>query len=146
MNASQYLDAEEFVGKSRTILGNFQGYRVLHADGRLFHGSFRANEAARKYTRAVHLQGDGVPVTVRISKGGGDPFAHFSNTVGLATRFYLPNGRFTNLVMLSQKLFIVNSIEQLHGILDAGAPLSPGGPMNRERLRAFVASNQKYLR
>ena len=141
MNASQYLDAEEFVRKIRAILGNFQGYRALHADGRLFHGSFRANEAARQYTRAVHLQGDEIPVTIRISKGGGDPFAHFSNTVGLATRFYLPNGRFTNLVMLSQKLFIVNSLRQLHDILDAGTPLSPGGPMNREGLKSFVACN-----
>ena len=141
MHASQYDDAEELVQKIRAVLGNFQGYRALHADGRMFRGFFRANENARKYTRAVHLQGDEVPVTVRVSKGGGDPFAHFGNTVGMAVRFYLPNGRVTNLVMLSQLLFVVNSLEQLHGILEAALPLAPGGPMNKEGLMAFVARN-----
>jgi catalase len=33
-------------------------------------------------------------------------------TVGMATRVYLPDRRVTNLVMLSQKLFIAQSIEQ----------------------------------
>lgn len=141
MQASQYSDAEGVVRKIRDILGNFPGYRVLHADGRLFRGTFRASGSASRYTRAVFMQGDEVPVTVRISKGGGDPFAHFGNTVGLATRFYLPNGRFTNLVMLSQLLFVVNSVEQLQGILAAAAPLSPGAPINKEGLSAFLARN-----
>jgi catalase len=87
------------------------------------------------------MQGDEVPVTVRVSKGGGDPFAHFGNTVGMATRFYLPNGRVTNLVMLSQKLFVVNSLDQLNGILDAAAPLAAGGPMNKEGLMQWVSRN-----
>jgi catalase len=141
LSTTQFRDAEEFVAKIRAVLGNFAGYRVLHADGRMFHGSFKANDKARQYSRALHLQGDEVPVTVRISKGGGDPFAHFGNTLGLATRFYLPNGRYTNLVMLSQKLFVVNSLEQLHAILDAAAPLTPGGPMNKEGLMAFLPRN-----
>ncbi len=141
MHPSQYDTAEHIVQQIRAVLGNFEGYRALHADGRMFRGSFRANENARRYTRAVHMQGDEVPVTVRVSKGGGDPFAHFGNTVGLATRFYLPNGRVTNLVMLSQKLFVVNTLDQLHGILAAAVPLTPGGPMNKEGLMAFVAKN-----
>jgi len=141
MHASQYMRAEQIVRKIRAVLGNFQGYRALHADGRMYRGTFRATDAARRYTRAIHMQGDEVPVTVRVSKGGGDPFAHFGNTVGMAVRFYLPNGRVTNLVMLSQKLFVVSTLEQLEGILEAAAPLTPGGPMNKEGLMAFVARN-----
>lgn len=141
MTLTQFQDAEQLVDKIRAVLGRFAGYRVLHADGRLFHGVFRASDSARTYSRAAHLQGEEIPVTVRLSKGGGDPFAHFGNTVGMATRFYLPNGRFTNLVMLSQELFVVNSLEQLHGILDAAAPGEAGGPMNKEGLMAFIARN-----
>ena len=141
MTGTQFGDAEEIVTKIHAVLGNFEGYRALHADGRIFRGSFRAFDNARNYSRAAHLQGADVPVTVRLSKGGGDPFAHFGNTVGMATRFYLPNGRFTNLVMLSQELFVVNTLQQLQGILDAAAPLTTGGPMNREGLMAFVAQN-----
>lgn len=141
MSVTQFEDAEVLVEKIRAVLGKFAGYRVLHADGRLFRGVFRATDTAKKYSRAAHLQGGEVPVTVRLSKGGGDPFAHFGNTVGMATRFYLPNGRFTNLVMLSQELFVVNSLEQLHGILDAAAPLASGGHLNKDGLMAFLATN-----
>lgn len=138
---SQYRGAEEIVAKIRRILGNFPGYRALHADGRLYRGTFRATPEAADFTRAQHLQGEEVPVTVRFSKGGGDPFAHFAATVGMAVRFWLPDGRVTNLVMLSQKLFVANSVEQFLGLLEAGLPTRPGGPVNRAGLQAFLAQN-----
>lgn len=135
---SQYAHAEEIVEKIHAVLGRFSGYRTLHADGRLYRGSFRAYPAARDHSRAVHFQGDEVPVTVRYSKGGGDPFAHFSATVGMATRFYLPDGRVTNLIMLSQKLFVARSVEQFLALVDAAAPVAPGAGPNREALRAIL--------
>jgi catalase len=138
---SQYRRSEDIVEKIHRILGLHPGYRTLHADGRLFRGVFRANAVAREYTRAVHLQGDEIPVTVRFSKGGGDPFAHFNQTVGMATRFYLPDGRVTNLVMLSQKLFFSNTIEQFVALLESGLPQTPGGPINKEGLDRFMATN-----
>jgi len=138
---SQYVQANEIVEKINRVLGKFEGYRSLHADGRLYKGSFQANATAAKYTRAIHMQGHEVPVTVRFSKGGGDPFAHFGSTVGMATRFYLSDGRVTNLVMLSQKLFIANTVEQFLELLNSGLPLQAGGPPNLEGLKAFLAVN-----
>ncbi|MVT09435.1 catalase family peroxidase [Chitinophaga tropicalis] len=138
---SQYIHSGEIVEKIGKILGYFPGFRSLHADGRLYRGVFKANEAAKLYTRAVHLQGDEIPVTVRFSKGGGDPYAHFSSTVGMATRFYLPDGCVTNLVMLSQKLFIARTVEQFMDLLEAGLPKEPGGPINKEGLQHFFAAN-----
>ena len=135
---SQYGHAEEIVDKIHAVLGRFQGYRTLHADGRLYRGTFKAYPSAQAYSRAIHLQGDELPVTVRFSKGGGDPFAHFSATVGMATRFYLPNGRVTNLIMLSQKLFVARSVEQFLALVDAAAPLEPGAGPNLEGLRAIL--------
>lgn len=149
---SQYRRSEEIVRKIRAILGNYAGYRALHADGRLYRGTFRANALAKTYTRAPHLQGSEVPVTVRFSKGGGDPFAHFGNTVGMGTRFYLPGGGVTNLVMLSQKLFIANTVEQFVALLDAAMPTDPnaarpgGAPnLNMERLHEFLAKNPNSM-
>jgi len=138
---SQYKHADEIVRKIGKILGYFPGYRTLHADGRFYKGTFRATADAANYTRAPHLQGDEIPVTVRFSKGGGDPYAHFSNTVGMATRFYLPDGRVTNIVMLSQQLFIANTVEQFLGLLEAGMPTGPNGPINKEGLQKFLAKN-----
>lgn len=135
---SQYHLAGELITKIHAVLGRHEGYRTLHADGRFYRGSFQANVQAPRYSRAVHLQGAEVPVTVRFSKGGGDPFAHFSATVGMATRFYLPDGRVTNLVMLSQKLFIARSIDQFVTLVDAAAPLTPGGPPNLDGLKAIL--------
>jgi len=135
---SQYRKATEIVEKIHAVLGKFPGYRTLHADGRLYRGSFKAYPVAKHFTRAMHMQGDEVPVTVRYSKGGGDPFAHFSATVGMATRFYLSDGRVTNLVMLSQQLFIARSIEQFLALVEAAAPVSPGLPSNLEGLKGIL--------
>lgn len=141
MAATQYGSAEAIVDKIRAVLGDFKGYRALHADGRLFCGWFEANDVASTVCRAVHFSGQKIPITVRLSKGGGDPFAHFGNTVGMAIRFYLPNGRFTNVVTLSQKLFVVNSMQQLQGMLDAGRPESPGAGINKAGLARFIENN-----
>lgn len=142
---SQYAHADEIVEKIHGILGHYPGYRTLHADGRLFQGSFRANPAAREFTRAIHLQGDEIPVTVRFSKGGGNPYALFNATVGMATRFYLPDRRVTNLVMLSQKLFFANTIEQFVALVTAMQPVEPGGGINKPGLDAFLAGNPNVM-
>ncbi|PZQ19849.1 MAG: hypothetical protein DI564_00985 [Rhodanobacter denitrificans] len=142
---TQYGASEAIVRRIRTILGNHQGYRALHADGRLYRGAFQANDGARRFSRAAHLQGQVVPVSVRFSKGGGDPFAHFSATVGMATRFYLPDGRVTHLVMLSQKLFVASTVEQFCGLLEAAMPARDGEPLNKAGLEAFLARNPNSL-
>ncbi|TAA20110.1 catalase [Pseudoxanthomonas winnipegensis] len=143
---SQYRSSQDIVHRIRAILGDFPGYRALHADGRLYRGTFRGNEAARLYTRAQHLQGDAIPATVRFSKGGGDPHAPFGATVGMATRFYLPDGQFTNSVMLSQKLFFSNSIEQFVALLEALKPLPGQDGVNKTGLEAFLAANANVAR
>jgi catalase len=138
---SQYVQADEIVEKINQILGKFEGYRSLHADGRFYKGTFTANTNAATFTRAIHMQGEETPVTVRFSKGGGDPFANFGSTVGMATRFYLSDGRVTNLVMLSQKLFVANTVEQFIELLNSGLPLQAGGPPNLDGLKDFLAKN-----
>jgi hypothetical protein len=57
----------------------------------------------------------------------------------MATHFCLPDGPVTNLVMLSQKLFIARSIDQFIRLVDAAAPLAPGRPVNFEGLKAILS-------
>ncbi|MDM9627825.1 catalase [Rhizobium sp. S152] len=142
---SQYRNADLIVDRIHGVLGHYPGYRTLHADGRLYKGTFRAYEVARRFTRAAHLQGQELPVTVRFSKGGGNPYAPFNATVGMATRFYLEDGRVTNLVMLSQKLFFANTIEQFVELVNAMQPTSPGGGVNKAGLDAFLAKNPNVM-
>ncbi|MFC8430187.1 catalase [Streptomyces sp. NPDC057253] len=138
---SQYDHAEALVDGAHEVFGFHPGYRALHADGRIYRGAFRALPAARKYTRAAHLQGDLIPASVRFSKGGGRPEAPFGATVGMATRFYLPNGRTTNLVMLSQLLFPARRPEDLLEAIALAAPPEPGGPLDKAALLPFLTQH-----
>lgn len=142
---SQYRNADIIVERIHGVLGHYPGYRTLHADGRLYKGVFRAYDTARELTRAVHLQGQELPVSVRFSKGGGNPYAPFNATVGMATRFYLEDGRVTNLVMLSQKLFFANTIEQFVELVNAMQPVTPGAGVNKAGLDTFLAANPNVM-
>lgn len=142
---SQYRNADLIVDRIHGVLGHYPGYRTLHADGRLYKGVFKAYEAARRFTRAVHLQGRELPVSVRFSKGGGNPHAFFNATVGMATRFYLHDGRVTNLVMLSQKLFFANTVEQFVELVNSAQPSAPGTGVNKAGLDAFLAVNPNVM-
>lgn len=142
---SQYRSAETIVDRIHGVLGHYPGYRTLHADGRLYTGTFRAYDVARQFTRAAHLQGQTLPVTVRFSKGGGNPYAFFNATVGMATRFYLEDGRVTHLVMLSQKLFFARTIEQFVDLVTSAQPSEPGGGLNKAGLDAFLAANPNVM-
>lgn len=140
---SQYRSAQAIVDRIHDVLGRFPGYRSLHADGRFYRGVFRANAKAREFSRAPHLQGEPVPASIRFSKGGGDPFAHFSATVGMATRFYLPDGDFTNLVMLSQKLFVARSIDEFLELIQSAVPPNSGQRVNLDGLHQYLAGNPR---
>ncbi|ATN36830.1 hypothetical protein ACO34A_23935 (plasmid) [Rhizobium sp. ACO-34A] len=63
----------------------------------------------------------------------------------MATRFYLADGRVTNLVMLSQKLFFANTIEQFVELVNSAQPVAPGAGPNKAGLDAFLASNPNVM-
>lgn len=138
---SQYRKTEDIVEQAQEVLGFHPGYRVLHADGRMYRGAFEALPVARDFTRAAHLQGGKVPATVRFSKGGGNPDASFTATVGMATRFYLPNGRTTNLVMLSQLLFPARTPDELLEVIAAAKPAGSQTGINREGINNFLSTH-----
>ena len=65
--------AKDLVDTVARALGSQPGCRVTHEDGIVLTGTFPAAPRARELTRAAHMQGDPVPVTVRFSNGFPDP-------------------------------------------------------------------------
>lgn len=107
--------------------GRHPGYRALHARGSLLRGTFTAVPQAGELTRAVHMQGEPVPVTVRVSNGGGDPDIpdYVLDVRGLAVKFYLPDGSRTDIVAQSAPRFPVHTPEAFIEFLHA-QKRSPG--------------------
>lgn len=104
------------------VLGSPDGQRVTHHKGVVVSGTFTATPRARGLSRATHLQGEPVPVTVRYSNGfpstderdstEGDPR-------GMAVKFYLPDGRRTDLVCQDWPVFPAGTPEDFRDLLRA---------------------------
>jgi catalase len=106
------------------VFGSHPGYRALHAKGTLLKGTFTATQQAAVLSRAAHLQGDPVPVTVRVSNGSGHPRSpdYAPDVRGLAVKLYLPDGSRTDIVAQSAPRFPVRTPEAFLEMLRATSP------------------------
>jgi len=123
--------------------GRHPGYRALHARGVLLKGTFTATPEAASLTRAGHLQGDPVPVTVRVSNGNGDPQVpdYMPDVRGLAVKFYLPDGARTDIVAQTAPRFPVRTPEAFLELLRAQKP----SPAMAWKLPLFLARHPEAL-
>nr|WP_283256044.1 catalase family peroxidase [Dyella humicola] len=120
--------------------GFHPGYRDVHASGRYYAGVFRATPEAKALSRAVHLQGDSVPVTVRYSNSGsGNPWGP-ATTASMSARFYLPDGTVTDLVSLPFPLFFARTPEETLEFLEAVRPDPGTGKPDPYRIEPFLAA------
>ena len=114
--------AKDLCDAAAAALNSPSGGRVTHPKGVLLTGSFTATPRARELTRAAHMQGDPIRVTVRFSNGFPDPAlpdAGEGNPRGLAVKFYLPDGSATDLVCQSWPVFPAPTPEAFLGLLRA---------------------------
>ncbi len=114
--------ARDLIDTVSRVLGSQPGCRVTHEDGILLTGTFTAGPRARELTRAAHMQGDPVRVTVRFSNGFPDPGlvdAAEDNPRGMAVKFYLPDGSTTDLVGQSWPVFPAGTPEGFLGLIHA---------------------------
>jgi catalase len=97
----------EAVDAANALFGRHGGFRSLHAKGTLLKGTFTATPEAAALSRAGHMQGEPVPVTVRVSNGAGNPeHADYRPDVrGFAVKFYLPDGSRTDIVAQTSPRF-----------------------------------------
>jgi catalase len=114
--------AHELVETVARVLGSQPGCRVTHEDGIVLTGTFTATPRASELTRAAHMQGDPVRVTVRFSNGFPDPAlvdAAEGNPRGMAVKFYLPDGSTTDLVCQDWPVFPAGTPEGFMGLIAA---------------------------
>lgn len=101
------ITPKQAVDSANQVFGRHPGYRALHAKGTVCRGTFTATPAAAQLTRAVHMQGEPAPATIRLSNGSGDPDSHdnVADVRGLAVKLDLPDGSNTDVVAQSLPWF-----------------------------------------
>lgn len=115
------MNAEQAVDAINGVFGRHDGFRALHAKGTLCKGTFTASPEAASLTRAGHMQGDAVAVTVRFSNGSGNPHRpdYAPDPRGLAVKFYLPDGSRTDIVTVTTPRFPTKTPEGFIELIEA---------------------------
>jgi catalase len=141
MTPSQYRRATELV---EMIHQNFQGfhpgYRGVHAQGRYYAAVFKATPEAKKLSRAVHLQGEPVPATVRHGhSASGNPWGP-AVTPSMAVKFYLPDGTVTDLIGLTIPLFFGRTPDEVLEGLKMLKPDQATGKPDEKKLMQYLST------
>ncbi len=124
--------------------GAHPGFRALHAKGILATGTFRATPAAGALSRAAHLQGGEIPVTVRFSNASGNP-RHpdwAPDPRGLAVKFYLPDETRTDIVAATSPIFPTRTPEAFIELVEAQG----AGPAAAWKVPLFLAHHPEAVR
>jgi catalase len=138
------LTAAEAIDTAASVFGEHPGFRALHARGVICRGSFTPTAEAASLSRAAHLAGPEVPVTVRFSNGAGNP-EHpdwAPDPRGLAVKFYLPDGSRTDIVAVSSPLFPTRTPEGFLELMRAQA----AGPAAAWKFPLFLRHHPEALR
>ncbi len=117
--------ADDFV----TLFGSHTGYRINHAKGIVVTGTFTPSPGATGLSRAAHLTAASTPVIVRFSDGTGLPTipdnSPQASPHGIAVRFTLPSGAYTDIVALAHNGFVVGTGEEFAEFLEAASATKP---------------------
>ena len=129
--------------------GIHTGFRFMHAKGLVVTGTFTAAPSARSISTAAHLAGGSVPVTVRFSDGTGNPMIPDPDTRGaprgMAIRFTLPGGAFTDIVAVSHNGFVVGTGEDFLAFLTAVSQTTPTSP-HPNPVEQFLGKHPRALK
>ena len=140
---------EEIVDSLNAINGAHPGFRAVHAKGTVCEGSFTASSEAAGLSRAAHLQGERVPVTVRLSNASGNPRTSDANPLagrGMAVKFQPPGDDATDLVSIPPPVFLVRTAEDFLALTRGRAPDPETGQPDPEKLGAFLAEHPETAR
>ena len=144
MAVDQASLAERCVDAINAISGSHPGNRAAHAKGTLCAGTFTPSPDAAALSRAAHLQGDPVRVTVRLSNGSGDPGApdgERRDGRGMAIKLYLPDGTTTDIVAITIPVFFVRDPQEFLGFTLARKPDPETDEIDMEKIGAFISEH-----
>src|SRR5689334_13790468 len=90
----------ELVKTMRALAGAHPGFRAAHAKGIVCAGTFTPSADARQVTKAAHLQGGPVAVTIRFSNSSGNPAAPDGapSVRAMSVKFSLADGRSADIL------------------------------------------------
>lgn len=129
--------------------GIHPGFRFAHAKGMVLTGTFTPAKGATSVSRAAHLKGPVIPVTVRLSDGTGVPQINDDNPNasprGMAIRFALPGGAFTDIVANSHNGFFVGTGDDFLAFLKAIAATKPDSP-HPSPIEQFLGGHPRALK
>jgi catalase len=112
--------------------GAHPGYRINHAKGIVLTGTFTPSPGATALSRAPHLSAPSTPVIVRFSDPTGVPTIPDKDPhawpKGIAVRFSLANGAYTDIVSIAHNGFVVGTGEDFAAFLDAVIATKPTSP------------------
>lgn len=141
MAPSQYRLASELVELIHSVgLGFHPGYRAAHSPGRYYAAIFKATPEAKKLSRAVHLQGQPVPATVRHSHSVSDNPWGPATSPSMAVKFYLPDGTVTDLIAIPLPLFPARTPEEFVEVLKVFKPDPTTGKPDGKKITQFLAT------
>jgi catalase len=137
------LTGADSTAAANEVFGRHPGFRALHAKGTLLKGTFTATPEAAALTKAGHMQGEPVAVTVRVSNGFGNPDApdYAPDVRGLAVKFYLPDDSRTDIVAQTAPRFPVHTPEGFIELLRAQKP----GPAMAWKMPVFLARHPEAV-
>lgn len=126
--------------------GIHTGFRFMHAKGIVVSGTFKPTPEAKSLSSAAHFSGPSVPVTVRFSNAPGVPTNADNNPGsgprGMAIRFTIPGGGFTDIVSISHNGFVVGTGDDFLAFLKAAAASGPGAP-HPAPIETFLGSHPR---
>ena len=148
--ADQKTLPEKLVDSFNALSGGpHAGFRANHAKGVMAAGTFTPTSIAASLSKAPHLQSATVPVMVRFSNGTGVPNLPDANPYasphGIAIRFTLPDGAFTDIVAISFNGFPVATPEDFLGLLTSVAASGADVPSPKP-IEQFLGSHPAALK
>jgi catalase len=131
-DTNQKSTPADLVDALNGVFGKQTDNRAVHAKGIVLQGKFTPSSEAATLSKASHLQGTAVPVTVRFSDFAGVPAIPDTDPNasprGMAVKFHLPDGSDSDLVTHSYNGFPTATADEFRDLLLALAASGPDAP------------------
>jgi catalase len=138
--------SERLVDSLNATYGAHGGFRAAHAKGVVCAATFVPTPQAAELCRAEHFASP-VRAHVRFSNGSGDPAASDAarDGRGMAVKFYLADGRTTDIVAISLPAFFARTPEDLLAFNEARRPDPATGAPDLTQVGEYLGAHPEAM-